>query len=157
MITKEKIEELSNAFLPSVHCFLVTIEVKKNKVINIEIDSEAGLTIDSCIALTETIKTHYGEAIDEFELNVMSPGADEPIKDVRQITKAIAKEMEILTLDDLVITGNLVSVDVASNSFEITSTTKEKIEGKKSKQLVTRNHTFALNSIKKATRTLSFK
>lgn len=157
MITKEKIEELSLAFLPTVNCFLVSIEVKKNKIINIEIDSESGLNIDSCIALNNSLKEHYGEAIDEFELNVMSPGADEPIKDLRQITKAIDKEMEILTLDDLTITGNLVSVDVANNTFEITSTTKEKIEGKKSKQLVTRNHIFALNNIKKATRTISFK
>lgn len=157
MITKEKIEELSNQFLPTVDCFLVTVDVKKNKIINIDIDCEAGLTIDSCIALNNAIKEHYGEAIDEFELNVMSPGADSPIKDVRQLTKAIGKELEVVTLKGIIILGQLVSVDKTANTFEITSTNKETVEGKKAKQLVTRNHTFALNQVKTATRTISFK
>lgn len=157
MIESKKVKELAELFLVDKDFFLVNVDVTKNNIINIAIDSETALNISACSELSHHIISLLDREVEDYELNVSSPGADSPIKDIRQLTKAIQKELVIETVTNCLIKGTLQSVDKTANTFLISSTAKERVEGKKSKQLVTREYNLNLAEQKSVKRIISFK
>ncbi len=157
MISAEDILHKTKDYLTSNNLFIVKLEVSKNNVIQIELDTDDGIVIDQCIQFNRFLKEQYEEALEEYELNVSSPGADSPVLNIRQLPRAINKEVSVTTQEGEAVKGILDNVDIGGEAFNVTTTTKERIPGKKSKQTIVTTHTFNLKQIKKVTRVISFK
>ncbi len=154
MIDKGRIAELVGEKLDE-NLFLVDISVSAGNAIHIEIDSLARLTIDECVAISRHIESQLDRDAEDFELQVSSPGADQPFKVVKQYRKNVGRTLEVTTQSGEVLTGKLTQVGESEISVEISA--KEIPEGEKKKRWVTREVTLLFDEIKKARVVISFK
>ena len=99
MIEKIKILELVNNALEGSEKFLVNLKITPDNRIFIDIDGDNGVTIDDCIELSRAVEGNLDREEEDFELNVSSAGADQPLKLTRQYKKNVGRDLEVTTMD----------------------------------------------------------
>lgn len=154
MITIEKIQKLAEAKIAEGLNFIVDISVKPSNKITVLLDNDNGISVADCVEMSRHIEFSLDRESEDFELNVMSPGLTEPFKILRQYKKNIGKQIDIITKENKKITGKLISVDDTSILLE--TKTKEKVDGKKGKQLIINNVNLTFNQIKETKIVISF-
>ena len=154
MITADTIRKLAEVKLAEGSNFIVDIAVKPGNKITILLDNDKGVSINDCVSMSRHVEAGLDREKEDFELNVMSPGLSEPFKILRQYQKNIGKQVDVVTKESKKLTGILIS---ANNSGIVLETrTKERIEGKKGKQLLINNINLTFEQIKKTTVVISF-
>ena len=153
MIDKVKIAELVNEKLTDDQ-FLVNVTVSTSNVIDIMVDSDTGISINQIVEISRFVESNLDREVEDFELSVFSAGLSEPLSLVRQYKKNIAKEIDVLLTSGLKLAGILIKADDQGIDLEVT--TKEKLEGSKKKELVTRVHSLGYPEIKEAKKVLKF-
>ena len=153
MIDKVKIAELVNEKLTEDQ-FLVDVKVSSSNVIDIMVDSDTGISINQIVEISRFIESNLDREVEDFELSVFSAGLSEPLSLVRQYKKNIGKEIDVLLTSGLKLAGILIKADDQGIDLEVT--TKEKLEGSKKKELVTRVHSLGYPEIKEAKKVLKF-
>ena len=153
MIEKEKIVHLVNEKLTDDQ-FLVDVTVSSSNVIHVMVDSDSGISINQIVEISRHIEGGLDREADDFELSVFSAGLSEPFTLVRQYKKNIGTEIEVILSNGIKILGLLNQVDEVGIDLEVT--TKEKIEGSKKKELVTKVHHFEYSEIKEAKKIIKF-
>ena len=83
---------------------------------------------------------------ENFELEVSSPGLDQPFKVLQQYQKYMGKAVEVKLADGQKVEGKLLEVN--PNGIYLEQQTKENVEGKKGKQLVLRKSNLIFSQIK---------
>ncbi len=99
MIEKIKILELVNNALAGSDKFLVSLKITPDNRIFIDIDGDNGVNIDDCIELSRAVEGNLDREVEDFELNVSSAGADQPLKLTRQYVKNVGRELVVDTVD----------------------------------------------------------
>ena len=153
MIDKVKIAELVNEKLTEDQ-FLVDVKVSSSNVIDIMVDSDTGISINQIVEISRFVESNLDREVEDFELSVFSAGLSEPLSLVRQYKKNIGTEIEVLLTSGQKLTGILIKADDQGIDLEVT--TKEKLEGSKKKELVTRVHSLGYPEIKEAKKVLKF-
>jgi len=153
MIDKVKIAELVNEKLTEDQ-FLVEVTVSSSNVIHIMVDSDTGISINQIVEISRFVESNLDREVEDFELSVFSAGLSEPLSLVRQYKKNIDKEIDVLLTSGQKLTGILIKADDQGIDLEVT--TKEKSEGSKKKELVTRVHSLGYPEIKEAKKVLKF-
>lgn len=153
MIDKAKIAELVNEKLTEDQ-FLVDVTVSSSNVIHVMVDSDTGISINQIVEISRHVETNLDREVEDFELSVFSSGLSEPFRLVRQYKKNLDTEIEILLTDGRKLAGLLRKADEQGIDLEVT--TKEKPEGSKKKELVTRVHSLEYSEIKEAKKILKF-
>ena len=153
MIDKAKIGELVNEKLTEDQ-FLVEVTVSGGNDIHIMVDSDAGISINQIVEISRYVESKLDRESEDFELSVYSAGLTEPFKLIRQYKKNKDKEIEVLLANGQKLNGLLIGVEQQGIDLEVT--TKEKPEGSKKKELVTRVHHFEYSEIKEAKQILKF-
>ncbi|OFX62113.1 MAG: hypothetical protein A2066_13235 [Bacteroidetes bacterium GWB2_41_8] len=153
MIDKAKIAELVNEKLTDDQ-FLVDVTISAGNVIHIMVDSDNGISINQIVEISKHVDGNLDREVEDFELSVFSAGLTEPFKLVRQYKKNEGKEIEVLLLNGQKLSGLLIGVDEQAIDLEVT--TKEKLEGSKKKELVTKVHHLEYSEIKEAKKILKF-
>lgn len=136
MDLKEEITRLTEERIAGSGNFLVEVKVSPGKIVVI-IDHPSGVKIDDCVALNRFLQQHY-DATDVFEhheLEVGSPGMEEPLKVLPQFQKRIGREVSVLTFDGIKRTGTLVAVDDSGLQLNEDITVKTGNKKEKHKQL----------------------
>lgn len=134
--------------------FVVDIQLKGPAcTVVIDHDSEP-LSIDMCSDLNRCLREALGEAMDDFEIEVSSAGLTTPLVMPRQYHKYIGKRLEVLARGGVKEKGRLV--EVLEDSFVLAVDKMVKPEGAKRKQLVTEEHTYTYDQVKKATYLIEF-
>ena len=100
MIEKIKILELVNGALEGSDKFLVNLKITPDNRIFVDIDGDNGVVIDDCIALSRAIESQLDRDEEDFELNVSSAGADQPLKLTRQYRKNVGRDLEVEINDE---------------------------------------------------------
>jgi ribosome maturation factor RimP len=154
MITVEKIRELAEAKAQEGDNFIVELTVKPGNKITVLLDNDKGVSIADCVAMSRHIEFSLDREAEDFELNVSSPGLDQPFKTLRQYKKYIGKQVEVLTKENKKIVGKLLKVE--EDGIELESKVKERAEGKKGKQVVINNINLNFNQIKETKVVISF-
>ena len=155
MITKETIIKLAEEGIKGTDKFLVETQVLPGNKIEVEVDSPAGVNVLDCRELSRFIEDNLDREQEDFELTVSSPGLDKPFRVKQQYDKNTGRSVEVVLENGEKITGILKSVN--ENEVEIETTTREKTEGKKSKQEVVRMHKIPFGNIKQTKVIISFK
>lgn len=135
MIDKKTVEGIVASNLNSSE-FVVEIAVSTSNKIMVTIDSDSGITIDRCVAISRAIEQTLDREEEDFELEVASAGLSEPMKLPRQYKKNIGRTISVVSLNGEKYKGKLVEAD--DQKFRIEFEEKVLLEGKKRKQLVTK-------------------
>lgn len=103
--------------------FLVDVSVSKDNDIVVEIDSDSGVDIDTCVAINNAIDAALDRDVEDYSLQVGSTGLTSPFKVLRQYQKNIGNEVEVLSGGKKFIG---VLENVGEDEFSIVAQVKEK-------------------------------
>lgn len=155
MISEKNIHQLAKNFIEDKDFYLVELKVNPDNQILIKFDSFKGVTIDDCVSFSEFIESNLDREIEDYELEVSSPGLTEPFKVLQQYEKNIGNEVKVQTKEGNKFSGKLLSA--TDNEFVVQIKKMKKTENSKRKTVVTENVTFHYDEIKTTKYILRFK
>jgi ribosome maturation factor RimP len=155
MLEKSRIEKLVNEHLAGTDKFLVDLRVSPSNKIEIYIDGMKGVSIKDCVSLSRHVEGSLDREAEDFELDVSSPGAEEPFQVREQYEKNKGRKVKIITTDGAEYTGILQGIK--GNDVVVETTGKKPSPTGKGKILVTEQLNLELDKVKQARVILSFK
>jgi ribosome maturation factor RimP len=155
MITKDEIEKIVLTATEGSDLFIVDINVNPGNAIEVLLDKDSGLTIDDCKKISRAIEGSYDREVEDFSLEVSSPGVGKPLKVKRQYLKNVGRTAVILTQNGEKLEGILSAAD--EEKVTVSFKKKETVPGKKTKQWVDYEKTLPYSEIKETKITISFK
>lgn len=155
MIEKNVVSQLIEEKLASSSNYLVDVVIKPGNLIVVEIDNDEAVGIDDCVELSRHLEEHLDRDVEDYELEVGSAGITSPFKVLRQYTKNIGNEVEMLLKSGVKLTGVLESAD--TNGVVVSVEKKVVPEGGKRKITVTENQSYTFDEIKYTKYLIRFK
>jgi ribosome maturation factor RimP len=154
MVTNERIKELLEQSLADQNHFLVDLVVnsKSNPIkITVVLDGDKGISIDDCATVSRTFAALLDEenSLENYALEVTTPGLDQPLRLKRQYVKNIGREVKIQLKDKKIERGKLVE------STEDTVVIEHEVKEGKQKEL--KKTTFTFEEIERTLVEVSFK
>lgn len=153
---KQTIEEIVKKHLPDENHFIVEVKMAEKSgktLLNLLIDSDQGLTIESCARVSRLVSEEL-EAMeimpDAYTIEVSSPGLDYPLSSKRQYLKNIGRELKVNLFSDKEVVGKLLEVDDAGIKMLVRKNGK----GKKATE---EELTIPFEEVKKSIVQVSFK
>ncbi|OFY59067.1 MAG: hypothetical protein A2Y87_01570 [Bacteroidetes bacterium RBG_13_46_8] len=129
MITAENIRALIENDLSGQGFFLVELQVKPSGKIVVFADNFRGITLDDCVAITRLVESKFGSNLDDYELEVSSPGLDNPLKLPVQYQKNTGRFVRVVKTDGETREGRIKEAD--DEKFVLETVMKKKKEKKK--------------------------
>ena len=151
MITKEKVQFLVEEVL-SDDMFIVDITVGTANQILVSVDSDAGISVGECVQISRHVEGSLDREVEDFSLEVSSPGLSTPLKVLRQYLKNIGREVEVVTNTGEKQKGVLKSAD--SDGFVLSFVVKGKVNGIKVEE--SKSLTYNFDQIKTVKIIISF-
>lgn len=113
MINKEKIVQLSNKAIQEMELsvYIADVLVKSDSRIYVFIDSDERVIIEDCIRISKYVEGNLDREAEDFELNVSSYGANQPLKFPRQYVKNMGRLIEVEKNDASIVEGTLTLAD----------------------------------------------
>jgi ribosome maturation factor RimP len=133
MIEKQKIEGLVKEFIDGTGLFLVSVKVSSANRIIVLADKKEGITIDECAAIHRNLEKNLDREVEDFELQVSSPGLDLPFVVIEQYFKNEGKKVEVVDVEGSKHVGILKNV--TKGGFELETELKIKGRTKESKDI----------------------
>ncbi|HYX09308.1 MAG TPA: ribosome assembly cofactor RimP [Bacteroidales bacterium] len=155
MITNRQVEEIIAPRIADSELFIIDIDVKPGNKIFVLIDSKQGVSIDQCVEISRLVERSLDRDTDDFELQVSSPGLDQPFRVIQQYEKNLGREVEVIKNDGTKFTGTLKEIN--EENFIIEVKKRVKVEGKKKKQLQINDLAIQFDEIKATKVVISFK
>lgn len=150
MLDKTKIEKLVSEFISGKEIFLVKTTVTTANKITVLINKKSGITIEECVQLNRHIEANLDREVEDFELQVSSPGLGEPFVVPQQFEMNLGNRVEVLDEESKKTIGTLKEYN--GDSFVIETSKKSK--GKK-KELTEQK--FTIDEIRSVKVKISFK
>ena len=129
MVQNELIKSLVDQSISDESQFLIDLVInsKSNPIkITVVLDGDMGVSIDDCATVSRSLTKLLDESLENYALEVTTPGVDQPLKLNRQYKKNIGREVKVQLKDKKVERGKLVEVTDSSIYLE-----QETKEGKK--------------------------
>jgi ribosome maturation factor RimP len=138
MITAEKIRNLLEEEVKGHNLFLVDVVTSPGNRIAVYIDSMKGVTVEECISVSRYLESRLDRTVEDFELEVSSPGLDRPLKLPVQYEKNRGRILDVVLTDGIKLTGKLTGISADLISLETEVIIKEG-KGKKRTELMVRS------------------
>lgn len=153
MEIKQQVVKFVEEKIASTDNFLVEVKVNPGKIAVI-IDHPKGVKIEDCVAINRFLHQQLDESdiFDRYELEVGSPGMEEPLKILPQYKKRIGQKVSVLTFDGIKRRGTLTGAD--ENQIELLEEIVSK-EGRK-KIIQTKQISIPFTDIKETRVVFSF-
>jgi ribosome maturation factor RimP len=151
---QEHIKKILHEEARKMDLFVVDIKISPSAVINVFVDSMKGVTIEECSLLSSAIKERLDIYIDDYALEVSSPGLDKPLVLPVQFEKNMGRRLDVVTRDGLKKTGRLVNI--SKKGIEIESEVPDKNQPGRKKKYVIKKLVIDFNEIKSAKVMVSF-
>jgi len=131
---KAEIVEAVGRKIAGTDIFLVEVKISPSKVV-VLIDKPAGITITECIDLTRFLHETFEASgvFEKHELEVSSPGMEEPLKVLQQYHRRIGKEVRVLMTNGIVKNGILKAAN--DEGVEVEERVERKVDKKKTVQV----------------------
>lgn len=113
--------------------FLVSLKVSTANRITVLADTMKGITIDECAELHRFLEKQLDRNIEDFELQVSSPGLDAPFRVIQQYYRNEGNMIELTDMNGEKFTGKLRNV--TDGGFELETVIKEKGKSPSVKEL----------------------
>ena len=135
--------------------FLVDVTVSDGANIRVLVDAPDGMPSSGCVAISRLIEGQLDREVQDFALQVSTPGLDQPLKLRPQYDKNVGRVVKAQLHDGHSVEGTLTAVE--DEGIVIEHKEKRRIEGRKAKEWVTDRHELAWNNIATAKVKISFK
>ena len=155
MITVETVKNLVEEKISGTDMFIVEIQVKPGNKIEIFIDRDSGLALEDCLGVSRHVEGNLDREIEDYALDVSSPGVGRPLKLKRQYFKNIGRTISIKMTDGTEMEGTLTAAD--EDKITVHTRTREEVPGKKGKKWVERDNEVGFDMIKETKIVISFK
>lgn len=150
MITESRIQQLVEEKVADSDIFIVSIKVLPGNRIRVFVDAVEGLTVEACVSISRHIEGSLDREVEDFELEVSSPGLLEPYQHPLQYRKNVGRTVRVLSVNGSEMKGKLIS-------FDGVNVTIEPERSKKGKKTEVETVTLPLDQIKEAKTVISFK
>jgi ribosome maturation factor RimP len=154
LITPQHIIDLAEQKIEGTNLFLVDVKVGPGNKIEVLLDGDKGLAISDCVSVSRHIEKSLDREVEDFSLEVSSPGATIPLKLVRQYAKHLGRGFEIVLDTGEKLEGTLISTN--GDELILENSTRENKPLGKGKITVVKSHTVNLKNIKEAKIKLKF-
>src|SRR5689334_4503119 len=103
MVLKEQIAQVAQEKLAESGLFLVEVKMLPARIVVYIDHPSTGVKVEDCILLSRYLQQHeaLAEAFEKNELEVSSPGMDEPLKVLGQYKKRVGQRIEVITFDGM--------------------------------------------------------
>lgn len=152
MIKKEDIVATCKMALTETQ-FIVEVKVSSANDVLVQVDDFIGLSIEECKRISRFIESQFDREIEDYALEVGSPGLSNPFKVKEQFVKNIGNAIELIMTDGEKFQAKLLSVE--ENLIQVAVSEIKKIDNKK--QVVETVETIELKNIKTAKNVILFK
>lgn len=150
MIDKESIKGIVEEYLKGTGIFLVAVKVSSANRITLLADKKEGITIDECVGIHRFIESRLDRDVEDYELQVSSPGLDLPFVVTEQYFKNEGKKIEVTDVNGTKYNGILKNV--TSGGFELE--TEVKVKGRPAEK---KDISFNFEGVKSARIVLNIK
>ena len=89
MLNKEDIARCVEQAIKSPDIFLVEVNVSADNRVTVELDSDHGMDVDTCVEISRAIEAQFSRDDEDYELEVGSAGLTAPFKVRRQYLKNV--------------------------------------------------------------------
>ena len=112
MNLQEQIQKLVEQRIAGSDTYIVEVKVLPSKII-VTLDHPKNLPLDECVSVSRFLHQQLEETdvFEKHELEVGSPGMEEPLKVLAQYRKRINQRVGVVTFDGLKHTGILKAAD----------------------------------------------
>jgi ribosome maturation factor RimP len=128
----KEVSRLVEHYIDDSKIFLVEVNVKGkpgNQKVQVFVDGDQSVGIDECTKISRGLSNELEEmdiVEGRYTIEVSTPGADKPLKLIRQFPKHIGRELELVTVEDKKYQGELLSVVEEKIEVSIKSTKVKK-------------------------------
>ncbi len=126
MVTVEQVKSIVERHLDGTSHFIVAIDVRPGNKVVIEVDNNKAITLQELANLNKAVREELGEAGDDLELQVSSPGMGRPFKVQQQYTKHIGRLVQVQLNEGRVLEGILENFDPQTLTLRIQHPSKVK-------------------------------
>ena len=155
MIDCNKIEEIAERELAGTDIFVVECTCSPSNEVELLIDSDTSVSIDTCVALNRAIDAEFDRDVEDFSLMVASAGIGSELKVLRQYLKLVGKPVEVLLRSGVKLLATLDAAD--EESLTLSYDEKVAVEGKKKKELQHVVKRYAMEEVKYTKEHLDYK
>lgn len=155
MISEALIQKWVEEKIVNTNYFIVELTVSSSNQIRVEIDGDDGVKITDCVGVSRAIEGQLDREVEDFELTVSSAGMDKPLRVLRQYQRYIGREVKVSLNDGTWYKGELLSAD--ENEVKIETVSKEKVEGKKKKQIINKTISVPMEELNETRVVITFK
>ena len=155
MIDCSKIVEIAEQLLAESDMFVVECTCNNANEVELIIDSDTSVAIDSCVKLSHAINEQFDRDVEDFSLMVASAGIGSELKLLRQYRKVLGRSVEVLLKDGIKILAHLD--DATEAGITLSYEEKQAVEGKKRKITVEVTKEYRWEEIKYVKEYLDFK
>ena len=152
MVKNDDIEKALNELTGNTDFFVVDIQNKKGKI-TVFIDNYKGIKLEDCVRINQELRNLFAGELDEYNLEVTSPGLDSPFKVHQQYEKNIGNKVEVLLKTGQKIEGKLLRTDKEGIALEEKKRMKK---GNKKKTTIRKEHHIAFNEMEYTKTIISF-
>lgn len=112
MISAQHITQIIEAFAQGTDIFVAQVTVAPGNRIRISVDRLTGpLVMKDCVDIHRLIESNFDREVEDFELEVGSPGMTEPFIHPLQYTKNVGRKVRVTTLEGQVLQGEMTAFD----------------------------------------------
>ena len=148
-LAQERINELDNGN------YLVDVNISSNNAIIVRMDNlHSGVSVKDCVSVSRNIEHNLDREQEDFELQVSSPGLDQPFMVQQQYLKNIGRNVMVTTFNEEIMSGELIKENQKEISIKDIKTVKNKLTNKK-QQLET-IHQISMSEIRETKLIISF-
>ncbi|MGW8315812.1 MAG: ribosome assembly cofactor RimP [Bacteroidales bacterium] len=110
MITEESVKNIVEQHIQGTEVFLVDVVVRPGNLIRVQVDRPEGISIDECVGISRHLNRELDRDVEDFSLEVSSPGIGVPFRVKQQYEKNIGRDIEVVLEDGTRTKGKLESV-----------------------------------------------
>jgi len=154
MITQEQVEQIIHEKITGTEIFLVDVIMNPGNNIHVHLDTPKGILIDECVEVSRYIVSKMDKEVEDYNLEVSSPGLDSSFKVKQQYEKNLGKQVEVIKNDGSKLKGKLLAY--YGDKIEVEAMVKP-VSPDKSKKLVLQVITIVLEDIITIKSVISFK
>ena len=148
-LAEERIKELDNGN------YLVDVTVSLKNAISVKMDNlNGGVSVKDCVSVSRNIEHNLDREKEDFELQVSSPGLDKPFMVMQQYLKNIGKQVSVVTLGNVTLTGELV--EASQKEISLKELRVEKNKTTKKKEQIENIHHLLMDEIRETKLIISF-
>ena len=147
MITEAVVKALIEEKLEGSDKFIVAAKVLPGNKIRVFIDGLTGLNVKDCVNVSRHIEGNLDREVEDYELQVSSPGLTEPFQHPLQYKKNVGRNIKVTTNDGESWKGELTEFDGQNVTI---------LPEKKKKKEQAEAVTISLELIKEAKTVISF-